>query len=173
MDPLLSSTFFFKILYHLQWILKIYVKDCKRYVKDTTILFSWLQKSNLLNTSKMISLPILWPSLFNRMQSLTLKYLCLCVDYIVVEQHCPEQNCLWSFYIFLMEESFHNHMPKIFSYLKTRTKRLYHLRNDYTVICTQSSVSFCSFFFEIYPMYIVCFIFLWRFDKLKGNVGIS
>ena len=80
-----------------------------------------------------------------------MKYLCLCVEYIVVEQHCLEQNCLWSFYIFLMEESFHNHMPKIFSCLKTRTKRLCHLRRDYTVICTKSSVSFCYFAFWNIP----------------------
>ena len=52
-DPLLSPTFFLKILYRLQWILKTYVKDM-------FILSSWLQKSNFVNTSKMISPPFLW-----------------------------------------------------------------------------------------------------------------
>ena len=52
-NPLLSSTFFFKILYPLQWILKISVKDM-------FILSSWLRKSNLLNTFKVISPPFLW-----------------------------------------------------------------------------------------------------------------
>ena len=32
--------------------------------------------------------------LFNRMWSLALIYLCLFVGYIVVEEHCLEQNCL-------------------------------------------------------------------------------
>ena len=54
-------------------------------------------------------------------------------------------------YLILMEESFHNHMPQIFSYLKTRTKRLCHLRRDYTVICTKSSVSFSYFAFWNIP----------------------
>ena len=53
-------------------------------------------------------------------------------------------------YLILMEESFHNHMPQIFSYLKTRTKRLCHLRREYTITCTKPSVSFSYFAFWKY-----------------------
>ena len=138
-------------LWTLSWVQHSFSRSLSIYVKYMFILSSWLQKSNLLDTSKMISSPFLWLCFSIECDHL-LWNICVCfLVYFCWTALCWAELSLTILYFISMEKSFHNHMPKIFSCLKTRTKRLCHLRRDYTVICTKSSVLFSYFAFRNIP----------------------
>ena len=100
--------------------------------------------------------------LFNRMNLLALKYLC-----------CLEQNCLWLYYISYW---WRNHFTVIcLRYIRIwrRGQKNCAIWEETTQLFVQNPLfCFLTLLFEIYPVFIVCLIFLWNLVELKGNVGI-